>query len=197
MGTVGGFCNGGRILVDREFQTISSRLKYKDKDVPMSHICSAVIQHKPFLLSFFSYYAAFVSFAFPSVHAGSTSSFHSYYCTPRHSLHLHSFSLKHKHTHIPTIYVCSYSTLVPGLIPSQSSFPSTFSALGLTYICTSYVTPIPIFSSLSNQAEPFFPHLYNSLHDGQTLLLTDIHYSYFKQCVVRWFYANKQKKSQM
>lgn len=79
-------------------------------------------------------------------------------------------------THIPTIYVYSYSTLVPGLIPSQSSFPSTFSTLGLTHICTSYLTPIPKCSSHSNQAEPFFFHLYQRLHYVQTMLLTYIDY---------------------
>lgn len=164
------------MLVDREFQTTASKPKYKDKDVPMSQICSADIQHKPFLLSFFSYFAAFVSFAFLSLFMLVALLHFILIIAPYGILSTFIPFPYNTSTHIPTIYVYSYSTLVPGLIPSQSSFPSTFSAFGLTHICTSYLTPIPKFSSLSNQVEPLFSHLRQRLHQVQTLLLTDVDY---------------------
>ena len=144
MGTVWGLCNGGRMLVDREFQIIASKLKYEDKDVPMSQICSADIQHKPFLLSFFSYYAAFVSFAFSVFMLGTLLHF-ILIIAPHGILSTFIRFPYNTSTHIPTIYVCSYSTPVPGLIPSQSSFPSTFSALGLTYLYFLFYTYSYIF----------------------------------------------------
>jgi hypothetical protein len=50
----------------------------------------------------------------------------------------------------------SYSTLAARLIPRQSSFPSTFPALGLTYISTPYSTHIPILSSPGIYAEQLY-----------------------------------------
>jgi hypothetical protein len=50
----------------------------------------------------------------------------------------------------------SYSTLAARLIPRQSSFPSTFLALDLTYISTPYFTHIPILSSPGIYAEQLF-----------------------------------------